>query len=137
MKNDKVTAVVYRINLAIGVFVAVDNKYFGLVPNGECFTELHEGDCIEARVIRVRDDGKLDLSVRELSHLQMDKDALIVLEEIRKSGGFLPLNDKSSPLEIENRLKLSKAAFKRAVGKLLKERKVVKLDNGLKETALV
>ncbi|MDQ7094535.1 S1-like domain-containing RNA-binding protein [Desulfosporosinus sp. PR] len=132
-KNDKVAGVVYRINLAVGVFVAVDNKYFGMIPNNECFKELHEGDRIEARVIRVRDDGKLDLSPRELSYLQMDKDSEAILEGIRNAEGFLPLNDKSNPLEIENRLKMSKAAFKRALGKLLKENKVVKAEDGLRE----
>ncbi|WP_407309080.1 S1 RNA-binding domain-containing protein [Desulfosporosinus sp. SB140] len=132
-KNDKVLGAVYRINLAMGIFVAVDNKYFGLIPNNECFTELHEGDQVEARVIRVRDDGKLDLSIRELSYLQMDKDSSTILQEIQNGEGFLPLSDKSSPLEIESRLKMSKAAFKRAVGKLLKENKVVKSEDGLRE----
>lgn len=132
-KNDKVVGTVYRINLAMGVFVAIDNKYFGLIPSDECFTELHEGDQVEARVIRVREDGKLDLSLRELSYLQMDKDSLRILEEIKNGEGFLPLNDKSSPLEIESRLKMSKAAFKRAVGKLLKENKLEKSAEGLKE----
>ena len=124
---------VYRINLPVGVFVAVDNKYFGLVPPDECFTELHEGDLVQARVIRVREDGKLDLSLRELSYLQMDQDAERILREIKKDNGFLALHDKSSPFEIESRLGLSKAAFKRAVGQLLKEKKIVKAENGLRE----
>ena len=132
-KNDKVQGVVYRINLPVGVFVAVDNKYFGLVPPDECFTELHEGDLVQARVIRVREDGKLDLSLRELSYLQMDQDAERILREIKKDNGFLALHDKSSPFEIESRLGLSKAAFKRAVGQLLKEKKIVKAENGLRE----
>ncbi|WP_088224667.1 S1-like domain-containing RNA-binding protein [Desulfosporosinus sp. FKB] len=135
-KNDKVTGTVYRINLPIGIFVAVDNKYYGLIPSSECYTDIKEGDQVEARVIRVRDDGKLDLSLRELSHLQIDKDGTKILEQIRQGDGYLPLHDKSSPLEIESQLQMSKAAFKRAVGRLLKENKVVKFEDGLKEKLL-
>ena len=133
-KNDKVVGTVYSVNPEIGAFVAVDNLYMGLIPVNEYFTELREGDQVEARVIRVRDDGKLDLSPRELSHIQMDKDTLKILQGIKDHEGFLALNDKSSPVEIESRLQMSKAAFKRAVGKLLKEHKVIQMEGGLKES---
>jgi len=132
-KNDKVVGTVYTVNLDIGAFIAVDNKYMGLIPVNEYFSELREGDQVEARVIRVREDGKLDLSPRELSYIQMDNDTLKILQGIKNHEGFLALNDKSSPLEIQSRLHLSKAAFKRAVGKLLKENKVMQTDGGLKE----
>ncbi|TGE31598.1 S1-like domain-containing RNA-binding protein [Desulfosporosinus sp. Sb-LF] len=132
-KNDKVIGIVYSVNPEMGAFVAVDNKYMGLIPNNEYFTDLKEGDQVEARVIRVREDGKLDLSPRELSHLQRDNDTVKILEGIKNYGGFLALNDKSSPIEIESRLHMSKAAFKRAVGKLLKENKVEQTEGGLRE----
>jgi len=132
-KNDHVVGTVYSVNPEMGAFVAVDNKYMGLIPVNEYFSELVEGDQIEARVIRVREDGKLDLSPRELSYLQMDKDTVKILDGIKSYEGFLALNDKSSPLEIKSRLQMSKAAFKRAVGKLLRENKVVQADGGLKE----
>ncbi|EGW39654.1 S1-like domain-containing RNA-binding protein [Desulfosporosinus sp. OT] len=132
-KNDKVVGTVYSIKPDIGIFVAVDNKYMGLIPVSEFFSDLREGDLVEARVIRVREDGKLDLSPRELSYIQMDNDALKILQGIKNHGGFLSLNDKSSPVEIQSRLQMSKAAFKRAVGKLLKENKVQQTDGGLKE----
>lgn len=132
-KNDKVLGTVYSVNPDIGAFVAVDNKYMGLIPVNEYFSELREGDQVEARVIRVREDGKLDLSPRDLSYIQMDKDTLKILQGIKNHEGFLVLNDKSSPIEIQSRLHLSKAAFKRALGKLLKENKVTQTDGGLKE----
>jgi len=136
-KNNKVIGTVYSVNPEIGAFVAVDNKYMGLIPINEYFTELREGDQVEARVIRVREDGKLDLSPRELSHLQMESDTVKILQAIKDHDGFLALNDKSSPLEIQSRLNMSKAAFKRAVGKLLKENKVVQIEGGLKETPIM
>lgn len=132
-KNDKVSGTVYSVNPELGVFVAVDNKYMGLIPKNEYFTELNEGDQLEARVIRIREDGKLDLSPRELSYKQMDNDTLIILQMIKDNEGFLSLNDKSSSVEIQSRLNMSKAAFKRAVGKLLKEHRIVQSEGGLKE----
>ena len=132
-KNDKVVGTVYSMNPEMGAFVAVDNKYMGLIPVNEYFSELLEGDQVEARVIRVREDGKLDLSLRDLSYIQMDQDTLKILQGIKDYEGFLALNDKSSPLEIKSRLQMSKAAFKRAVGKLLKENKIVQTEGGLKE----
>jgi Uncharacterized protein conserved in bacteria len=132
-KNDRVRGTVYSVNPSIGAFVAVDNKYLGLIPVNEYFTDLREGDQVDARVIRVREDGKLDLSLRNLAYIQMDLDAEKIIQEIKNYQGFLSLDDRSSPVEIESRLHMSKAAFKRAVGKLLKENKVRKIDNGLKE----
>ena len=136
-KNDKVVGTVYSLNPEIGAFVAVDNKYLGLIPVNEYFTELKEGDVVEARVIRVRDDGKLDLSPRELSYLQIDSDTEKILQGIKNHEGFLALHDKSTPLEIQSRLNMSKAAFKRALGKLLKENKVIQTEDGLKETTFM
>jgi len=132
-KNDRVVGTIYTVNPDMGAFVAVDNKYMGLIPVNEYFSELREGDQVEARIIRVREDGKLDLSTRDLSYIQMDKDTLKILQGIKNHEGFLALHDKSSPLEIQSRLQMSKAAFKRALGKLLKENKVIQRDGGLAE----
>lgn len=134
-KNDKVRGTVYGVNREIGAFAAVENRYQGLVLRNEYFQDLREGDLVEARVIKVREDGKLDLSLRELSYVQMDQDALKILQEIKNNAGFLRLNDKSGPEEIQDLLQMSKGAFKRALGKLLKEKKVVQTDDGLRETA--
>ena len=82
------------------------------------------GDVVEARVTAVHEDGKLDLSIREKAYLQMDQDAQTVLKVIDEFDGVLPFNDKASPEVIERELKLSKNAFKRAVGRLLKEGKI-------------
>lgn len=132
-KDDKVVGTVYAIRPEIGAFVAVDNQYYGLIPVNEYFSKLREGDQVEARVIRVREDGRLDLSPREPAYLQLETDAARILAGIRDHDGFLALNDKSSPVEIQSRLNLSKAAFKRGLGRLLKENKVVQSDGGLKE----
>lgn len=123
-KNDQVTGTVYSIRKDIGALVAVNNQYYGLIPESEQYSDIKPGDMVEVRVTRVREDGKLDLSPRKLSHEQMEGDAGLILEKINEKGGSLPLNDKSSPTDIKIQLNMSKSAFKRAVGRLLKENKI-------------
>ena len=77
----------------------------------------------------MKEDGKLNLSVREKSYLQMDKDAELVMQVIDEFEGVLPFNDKVSPEVIDREFGLSKNAFKRAVGRLLKEKKIVITEN--------
>lgn len=122
--EDRVEGTVYEINDTIGAFVAVDNKYYGLIPKKELYGTVKEGDVIQARVVRVREDGKLDLSLRERSYLQMGADAELVLKVIDEFDGVLPFNDKARPEIILREFHMSKNAFKRAVGRLLKEGKI-------------
>lgn len=123
-KDDRVTGTIYEINQDLGAFVAVDNQYYGLIPKKELYGNFHEGDTVEARVVKVRDDGKLDLSPREKAYMQMDTDAELVMKVIGEFDGVLPFNDKASPETIKREFNMSKNAFKRAVGRLLKEGKV-------------
>lgn len=128
-KNDSVTGTIYQIHPELGAFVAVDNKYKGLIPLNENFTELHPGDRIQARVIRVREDGKLDLSTRRLSYQQMSIDAQLLLKAMQENDGNLPLSEKASPAEIEKMFHMSKSEFKRAIGNLLKAGRIQKKEN--------
>ena len=82
------------------------------------------GQEVNARVTKVREDGKLDLSAREKAHNQIFADAEKVMQVIEEFDGVLPFNDKASPEVIAREFKLSKNAFKRAVGNLLKEGKI-------------
>ncbi|MGL4652258.1 MAG: CvfB family protein [Cetobacterium sp.] len=129
-KNDFVEGTVYRINPEIGVFVAVDNRYFGLIPNSECFKKFSIGEEIQARVIRVREDGKLDLAMRELAFVQMDKDAEAIMGKMKILKSHFRFNDDSSPEAIKEYFGISKKAFKRAMGRLLKEGKIEKTEEG-------
>lgn len=123
-KDDKVTGIIYEISETLGAFVAVDNRYYGLIPQKELYGRYHEGDVVEARVTKVREDGKLDLSPREKAYVQMDADAQKVLTAIESYQGVLPFGDKAAPEVIERESQMSKNAFKRAVGRLLKEGKI-------------
>lgn len=120
-QNDIVHGTVYRINRDIGAFVAVDNKYHGFIHNNELYGNLAIGDYIEVRVKRVREDGKLELGFRKEAYNEIESDAQKVMARLKLSGGTLPFNDNSSPDYIKAELNMSKRAFKRAIGRLLKE----------------
>ena len=128
-KNDMVRGTVYEISREFGVFVAVDNKYSALIPRREVYGRMFIGQQIEARVTDVKADGKLDLSVRGRIPEQMDEDARIIMERISKNDGFLPFTDKAEPERIKAEFGMSKAAFKRAVGRLLKQGRITIDEN--------
>lgn len=130
-KDDKVMGIVYEIIDAYGAFVAVDNKYCALIPNQELHRDIKVLDNIEARVLNVKEDGKLDLSVREKAYLQMDEDSEEVYNKLVAADGFLPYHDKTDKETIQKEFNLSKNAFKRAVGRLLKEKKITLSDDGI------
>ena len=123
-KDDTVRGTVYEISRDFGVFVAVDDRFSALIPRREVYGRMYIGQQIEARVAAVKADGKLDLSVRGRIPEQMDADAQKIMERIEKGGGGLPFTDKADPERIRDEFGMSKAAFKRAVGRLLKQGKV-------------
>ena len=131
-RDDMVKGTVYQVHEQFGAYVAVDNKYSALVPKKELFCELKPGDEIEARVLEVKEDGKLDLSLRQKAYVQMDADSALILDKLKQAGGSLPYHDKSSAEEIKEEFNLSKAAFKRAIGRLYKERAIVIEKDGIR-----
>lgn len=131
-KDDMVKGTVYQVHEQFGAYVAVDNKYSALVPKKELHCELKPGDEIEARVLEVKEDGKLDLSLRQKAYVQMDADSALILDKLKQAGGSLPYHDKSSAEEIKEEFNLSKAAFKRAIGRLYKERVIVIEKDGIR-----
>lgn len=131
-KDDMVSGTVYSINHDMGVFVAVDNKYFGLLPKQQTYEKYKVGSEVTLRVASVREDGKLNLTEGKLAYQQMDEDAEKILSALEEFGGELPFGDKASPDIIKRELSMSKAAFKRALGHLYKEGKVELLENSVK-----
>ena len=120
--GDTVKGRVYEFGHDYGTFVAVDDRYSAMIPRSEDASDLRIGQVIEARVTHVKEDGKLDISRRGTAVEQMDADAQKVLRVIDEFAGVLPFNDKASPEIIMRELQMSKAAFKRAVGHLYKQR---------------
>lgn len=130
-KDDQVEGIIYESSDNFGMFVAVDNMFSALIPKREAPGNLRVGMRVKARVTEVKPDGKLNLSVREKAFIQMDKDAVMVLEKIEACGGKLPFNDKADAELIKREFGLSKNAFKRAVGHLYKERKIEIREDGI------
>lgn len=122
--EDAVRGRVYEISDNFGAFVAVDNLYSALIPRKELYGDVQPGMDVEARVTRVKEDGRLDLSIRKKAYLQMDEDAERILALLESYEGALPFNDKAAPEVIKHETGMSKNEFKRAVGRLLKQGKV-------------
>lgn len=123
-KDDMVEGTIYEISENFGAFVAVDDRYSALVPKKEYYGNARIGDRVSARVTAVKEDGKLDLSLRAKAYLQIEKDAEKVLSVIDSFDGALPFTDKASPEVIRREMQMSKNEFKRAVGHLLKEGRI-------------
>lgn len=131
--GDMVRGRIYEFGNDFGTFVAVDDKYSAMIPRHEDHSFLRIGDCVEARVTGVKPDGKLDLTLREKAYIQMDTDAKQILQVLEEYGGVLPFNDKASPEIIMREMKMSKNAFKRAVGRLYKEHKIEITDKNIRK----
>ena len=124
-KDDTVRGTVYEIQQEVGAFVAVDDRFSALIPRRELYGSVKVGDVVTARVSAVKEDGKLDLSIREKAYLQIGKDAQKLIELMESRGGALPFTDKAAPEVIRSETGMSKNEFKRAVGNLLKNQKIV------------
>lgn len=130
--GEEVEGRVYLISDNFGAFVAVDDEYSALIPKKELFGDVREGQKIHARIIEIRDDGKLTLSIRKKAYIQMDEDAEKVMKVIEAFDGVLPFNDKASPETIKREFNMSKNEFKRAVGRLYKERRIEITDKSIR-----
>lgn len=132
LKTDEwVMGTVYNIHPEHGAFVAVEDRYLGRIPKKEIHAKVNIGDQLHLRITGIAPDGRLSLSPHEKAYLQMDRDAKLVMDTIESYDGCLPFNDKAKPAVIERELGLSKNAFKRAVGRLLKEGKITITQTGI------
>lgn len=120
--DQEVSGIVYELSDRFGAFVAIDGKYQGLIPSKEVHGNLAIGDEVTARITAIREDGKINLSPMKKAYMQMEEDAEHIIKVIEQFDGVLPFNDKADPAVIEREFGMSKAAFKRAVGKLYKAR---------------
>lgn len=131
--GDTVRGTAYELIDKFGMFVAVDGRYQGLIPRKALYGRINVGDEISATVSRVMPDGKLELALRAPAYLQIDADAGAIMEALKRNGGRLGLNDRSDPQLIKEEFEMSKAAFKRACGHLLKEGLINITDSGIEE----
>ena len=130
--DDEVSATVYENVPNFGSFAAVDDMYSARISKAEAPDGLPVGVTGKYRVTFVHEDGKLDLSARKKAYEMLDEDGAKILEIIgRDYAGELPFDDKAEPEEIRRVFGLSKAAFKRAVGRLYKEKRILLSDGSI------
>lgn len=130
-KDDIVSGHVYQVSNDFGVFVAIDDLYSARIPSREVTDKYQLGDNVMAQVAEVREDGKLELRVKKKAYLAMEEDAAVILAQLIKEGGQFPFGEKESPEFIKEKFKMTKSAFKRGVGRLLKEEKIYFNDKGI------
>lgn len=128
--GDECEARVYEFGHDFGTFVAIDDKYSAMIPRHEGVSHLRLGDLITVRITAIKEDGKADVTLRDKAPVQMDADAESLYQLIEEYAGVLPFTEKASPEVIMRETGLSKAAFKRAVGRLYKERKILITEDG-------
>jgi len=126
----KMKGLIYNIHAEIGIFIAVEGKYQGLIPMKEVTKRYHVGSEIEFKVSRVRDDGRLDLTLHEGGFTQMEQDEETLFNALTENGGFLLINDRTDKEKINKELDMSKRAFKRALGRLMKSGKAKQTEEG-------
>lgn len=128
VKNAPTSGRVYRTNKE-GTVIITEEGYRGFIHHSERKQEPRLGEWVKGRVIDVKEDGTINVSLRPLKQEGMIEDAGTILEYIESNGGIMLYSDKSDPEEIRNTFNLSKAAFKRALGKLMKE-DIIEQRNG-------
>lgn len=123
--GDKVRAVLYEPN-DYGYRVVVEHKYWGIIYFDQSVSESwHRGQELTCYISRIREDGRLDLSVRPIGYDRVLGDMTQLLRLLRQSGGRIPIGDKSSSDDIMRLTGLSKKSFKAACGALYKKRRVM------------
>ena len=116
----------------LGAKVLINNSFGGLIFNTEFVVKPSCGERLRGFVKKIRDDGKVDVTLRKGGALEAAGDREIILAALAAHNGFLPLTDKSSPESIAGLLRLSKKSFKKAIGGLYKEGAVTILPDGIR-----
>lgn len=111
-----------------GTVMLTEEGYRGFIHRSEREVEPRLGEEITGRVIEVKEDGTLNVSLKPLKHERIDNDAEVILQYLQNQGGEMDYSDRSDPEQIRSTFKMSKAAFKRALGRLMKERKIEQRD---------
>lgn len=130
--GEEVEALIWKPT-PMGWKVIINQKHTGLLYQNQIFQELHTGERLRAWVRGVRDDDKIDLSLQPLGYRQMiDPAEATILKALHNHNGFMPLTDRSTPELIAFELQMSKKTFKKAIGALYKQQRIVLLPDGIK-----
>lgn len=129
--GQKVDLLIHSLT-ALGIMAVVNNRYFGMLYKSETYQDLSVGDRCTGYIMRLREDKKIDLTLKEPGYSSVKGSGETIVNILNKAGGFIPCHDKSSPQEIKNIFSMSKKEFKRAVGGLFKEGVLELNENGIR-----
>ena len=129
-QGDEVQLLVYR-RTDLGWEVVVNNRHLGLVYASDIYGDISAGDAVVGYVKKIRPDNKLDISLQPIGFGKLEPSALKIYNLLKESGGSLKLHDRSDPEDVKARLQMSKKTFKKAIGLLYKERKILIEDDGI------
>lgn len=121
--NKNVTGIVYR-TLFSGTFIITEEGYRGFIHESQREKEPRVGEKVQGRIIDVKVDGSVNVSLLKRGHEALDTDSEKIYQYLMERGGSMPYHDKSQPEDIEKRFNMSKGAFKRALGRLMKDNKI-------------
>ena len=116
----------------IGIMAVIDNRYYGMLYVNETYKDLSAGDTCTGYIMRIREDNKIDLTLKEPGYGSVRGSSDVILNKLEKAGGFIPCHDKSSPEEIKKVFSMSKKEFKRAVGGLFKKGLLELKEDGIR-----
>ena len=117
----------------LGANVIINNKYRGIIYQNEIFSPLKKGDRFTGYIKKLRDDGRIDASLVKQGFTEANAiTEKKLIKSLELNNGFLPLNDKSTPEKIKDKLHISKKSFKRATGTLYKKKKILIEDKGIR-----
>ncbi len=128
--GDEVALMAYAVT-DLGIKVIINNRYGGLLFRNELFSTPVRGERLKGFVRKIRNDGKIDVTLRKGGFQETEEDRELILSALKNCDGFLPLTDKSAPEEIAGLLSLSKKSFKKAVGGLYKEGLILMTAEGI------
>lgn len=116
----------------LGVKVVINDSHWGLIHSGDLFQSLVYGKRIPGFIKTIREDGKIDVVLRQVGQDSIQDLAKRILVALQKNGGFLPLHDKSSAQDIQRAFGESKKSFKSAIGQLYKRREIIIEPDGIR-----
>jgi predicted RNA-binding protein (virulence factor B family) len=116
----------------LGFKAIIEDAHLGLLYKNECFRTLEPGDRLKLFIKKIREDGKIDLSLQAAGYAHVEPSAQKILDILKQNDGFLGLHDKSHPVAIAETLEMSKKTFKKAIGALYKEKLILLEENGIR-----
>jgi uncharacterized protein len=133
VKEGDATEVMVMKKTDLGFSVIVNKRHEGLIFENDIFSTLNVGDKIKGYVKQIRDDNKIDIYLQPIGFENFnDPNCEMILAALAEHDGFLPIADKSTPEEVYDRFGISKKAFKKAIGTLYKQRKIILQPDGIK-----